>query len=415
MDFDKLLSKKYMPYLLLFAAALMVYGLIYIFSEGFHPSAHNWYNNYSRQAHSWLQGRLDLPENRVYLEIAFFEGRNYISFPPFPSVVLLPLVTLFGDTTPDHWVALVFALVSLVFAYKLGELVLKDKKYAMFFSLFLILGTNYLHLSLWGAVWYLAQNMAFAFTLMAFYFALTDSKRHAILSLLALCAAMGCRPFNAIYLPLVLYLLYQREGLSFFRFSRRLILYAVPAIVLGAFYMWLNYARFGSVFEFGHNYLPEFVRDYHGQFHPSRILENFRMMFLELDITYGIRNGFPFHGPGTSFAFWLASPMVISYVVYLVIRYRSKPKGERDVTIWLIPLLVCLHLFAFLFHRTLGGRQYGSRYAADSLPAIYLGLLFILSKLRLTNRTYLMNSVPMMFGLLTNFYGTIIFFTFYFG
>ena len=419
MNFDKLLAKKYGPYLVVFAAAIGVYSLIYLFSDGFSINAHNWWNNYSRQAYSWLNGRLDLPENRPYLEIAMFNGRYYISFPPFPSVVLLPFVALFGYNTPDHFIAFGFALLSTMFAYKIAATLLKDKKYAIFFSLFLVLGTNYLHISLWGSVWYLAQNMAFAFTLMAFYFALSEKKNHSILSLFFMCAAMGCRPFNALYLPVLLWLLYRREGDSTPQFVKKLLVYAIPAIMLGAFFMWLNYARFGSIFEFGHNYLPEFTIDPDGQFHFSRVPRNLQMMFFERDIAHGILNGFPFVGQ-VGFAFWLASPIVISFVVYLVIWVmkmrdpNEENRAENDPIVWLILVLVVLHLFAFSFHRTLGGRQFGSRYAADSLPAIFLGLMLILSKLKLSVNHVYANIAPMLFGLLINFHGTIMFFIFYF-
>ena len=413
MDFEKLLTYKYVPYLLIFAAALSVYVLIYTYTPGFSPSANNWHNNYSRQAYSWLQGRLDLPENRHYLEIAFFNDRFYISFPPFPSIVLLPFVIMYGYNTPDHAIALAFAFISLFFAYKIAESQLRNKKHAMFFSLFLILGTNYLHISLWGAVWYLAQNMAFAFTLMSFYFALTGNERHSFISLAAFCAAMGCRPFSAIYLPLLLYLLYRRGGQPWAPFVKKLLIWAMPAIALGSFFMWLNYARFGNVFEFGHNFLPEHIIDYRGQFHPRRIPQNIRMLFFDLGISHGALHGFPHYGR-TSFAFWVASPIVISYAVYLFVRCHAKPEGEKDICLWLIPLLVFLHLFAFSFHRTLGARQFGSRYSVDTLPAVYLGLLFILGKLPAKNSVY-MNIAPMIFGKLINFHGTIAFLTFYFG
>ncbi|MCL2617722.1 MAG: hypothetical protein FWD98_01585 [Defluviitaleaceae bacterium] len=415
MSLDKLLGgiRGYGHYIFIITAALSTYSLIYTFSEGFGILAHNWYNSYSLQAYSWLQGRLDIPEDRPWLEIAFFGGRNYISFPPFPSMVLLPFVAVFGTETPDHAIAMVCALVSLIFAYKIAFKHLNNKDYAAFFSLFLILGTNYLHLSLWGAVWWLAQNMAFMFTLMAFYLAMSDDRRHSYIALFAFCAAMGCRPFNAVYLPLLLYMLYKREGLRLAPYTKKLLVYAVPAIMLGCVFMWLNYARFGSVFEFGHNYLPEFVWDYHGQFHFSRMARNLTMIFLGTDIAYGIRNGFPFYGR-TSFAFWLASPIVISYVVYLCIYAARKKDGTGEPAIWMIPLMVMLHILAFSLHRTLGGRQFGSRYAADSLPAIYLGLVLMLARLPLNNRVYL-NLAPLIFGKMINFHGTIMFLTFYFG
>jgi len=369
---------------------------------------------------------LDLGENIPWLELAVFERKYYVSFPPFPSIVMLPFVLLFGINTPDNAIAFIVSLCSLIYAYKLGYKILGNKNYAILLSLFLVLGTNYLHVSLWGSVWYIAQNMAFLFTLMAFYYSVTDNSKHSYIALFAICAAMGCRPFNALYLPVVLYLLLKRENESFLVSAKRLLIYSLPAVALGSFFMWLNYARFGNIFEFGHNYLPEFVNDPHGQFYTGRILDNLSRMFFNLNITE-----FPmFHG----FAFWLASPIVVSYFACLVLYVvkgtkvvrgtvllttcqENRPSdnlGNYSGLIFGLLLLTMLHIVAFSFHRTLGGHQFGSRYTVDTLPAVYLGMLFMLRKLMPDNRIYL-NIVPMLFGLVLNFIGTVQFMTYYYG
>ena len=448
MTLHKRLSDKYGPYVIILLCAVAVYSLIYMFSANFSPIVRNPYNSFSRQAESWLHGRLSLAENVPWLELAIFKGQYYVSFPPFPSIFMLPFTLLFGVNTPDNIIALGISLLSLFYAYKLGEKVLGNKRYAVIFSLFLTLGTNYLHISLWGAVWYIAQNFAFLLTLMAFYYALTDNKHHSYSSLFLLCAAMGCRPFNALYLPIVLCLIFRREAKPFLRFLKRILIYALPAFLLGAFYMWLNYARFGSIIEFGHNYLPEFVNDPHGQFYFGRVLDNLGRMFFNMDFI-----SFPlFHG----FAFWLASPIVVSFVVYLLVyifrgfqkrnttKYAYYPvdcgsnpcdgeessmtgrgvrlngSGNRPKIIdndrflvFALLFLIMLHLVAFSFHRTLGGHQFGARYTVDTLPAFYLGLLLMLRKLPKNGSVYL-NIAPMIFGLLLNFHGTVAFLAYYF-
>jgi len=224
---------------------------------------------------------------------------------------------------------------------------------------------------------------------------------------------MGCRPFNALYLPIIVLLIAQREKEYFLRFVPKLVIYAIPAILLGSFYMWLNYARFGSVLEFGHNYLPEFVIDHQGQFHPSRIGRNLAMMLFGLDITYPIVNDFPWDGR-TTFALWLASPMFVSLGVYLVAYLIKRKKSiEESLVIMLIPFLVFLHMFAFSFHRTLGGRQFGSRYILDAVPMVFLGLLLIVPKFPRVKHM-IINFPLMMFGALINFHGTIMFYNHYF-
>ena len=56
----------------------------------------NPYNSYALQAARWLEGYLDLGQNYAHLEIASFGGKFFVSFPPFPSLVLLPLIPFFG-------------------------------------------------------------------------------------------------------------------------------------------------------------------------------------------------------------------------------------------------------------------------------------------------------------------------------
>jgi len=400
-----------LPCIVIFSAAGVVYGLIYILAGDFSPLASNWYNSYSYQAARWLEGHLDLGENYPWLEIAMFQGRYYISFPPFPSIVMLPFVKIFGTSTPDNFIALAVSFLSLTYAYKIANLLLQSKTHAVFMSLFLILGTNYLHVSLWGGVWYIAQNIAFCLTLISFYYALTPNKYHSFISLFALCAALGCRPFNIFYVPVVMWLILMREE-KFVPFAKKIMIYAIPAIILGAFYMWLNYSRFESVFEFGHNWLPEFNLAAHGepQFLVSRIPNNLRRMFLSFDINE--RFG--------GFAFWVASPIVLSYAVYIFayifmcIFKRAKSRQPlENVLIFALPVFILLHILMLSTHRTLGGHQFGARYTVDTLAAVFLGLMFILKNMKKDNSVYL-NLAPFLFGLLLNFYGTVEFMSIYY-
>ena len=421
MTLNKQSGDKYKPYIIIFSIAIIVYGLIYLFTGNFFITASNPYNSYSRQAAAWLSGQLDLGENVPWLELAVFNGKYYVSFPPFPSIVLLPFVLIFGISTPDNTIAFIISLLSLFYAYKLGYKVLRNKWHSVFLSLFLILGTNYLHVSLWGSVWYIAQNMAFLFTLIAFYYALSYNSKHSFIALFAMCAAMGCRPFNALYLPLVLYLIFLRENKSFVSYLKNVLIYSIPAFVLGVFFMWLNYARFGSIFEFGHNYLPEFLSDPHGQFYAGRILANLERIFFNFDIFE-----FPmFHG----FAFWVASPIVVSFIIYLGLYIVKSVRGtvlvtpcQRDgscdtksakyIVIGIL-VLTMAHILLFSLHRTLGGHQFGSRYTVDTLPAFYLGLLLLVNSLKIKNSIYF-NAVPMLFGFVLNFYGTVQFMSYYY-
>src|SRR5580704_1381139 len=68
-------------------------------------SEHTIYNHYALLADAWLHGRQDLPGGAPHYtgnnDFAVFGGKTYISFPPFPSVLMLPLVKLSG--TPENF------------------------------------------------------------------------------------------------------------------------------------------------------------------------------------------------------------------------------------------------------------------------------------------------------------------------
>ena len=63
--------------------------------------AHTPYNHYALQAEAWLRGRLDLggppPPYTGNNDFAQLNGKHYVSFPPVPSVLLLPVVAYAGS------------------------------------------------------------------------------------------------------------------------------------------------------------------------------------------------------------------------------------------------------------------------------------------------------------------------------
>ena len=404
----KSISETLYPYIILFIAVFFAYGLILV-NSNFYLSQHNVFNSYSLQAYRWLQGHLDLGYNFQHLEIALFGGRYWVSFPPLPSIIMLPFVAITGSpNTPDHFIAMGIFLLVVVYAYKIASSQIKNRTYAIFFALFLCLGTNYLQIAMRGIVWHIAQNLGFMFTLMSIYYAITKRKWHSYLALFFLCCAMGCRPINGIYLPLIICLICKREGAAFVPFIKKLLLYSIPAIILGSFFLWLNYARFGSILEFGHNYLPASQSAEFGQFSLMYARNHLRIMLFRIPTQIPM-----FFTRDTLFqpiAIWIASPIVISYGVFLVYIIRRDVKYDdffAAVYLMLIPFLVVVHLVALASHKDVGGPQFGYRYTLDVLPVMFFGLVVILGKIRMGKNVIYYNLFPFLFGFAVNVLGTI--------
>ncbi len=350
---------------------LAVMAVIVMFS-GQWPWRVNNYNSYTLQALAWLDGRLDLADGEKYrwLELAIYEGRYYVSFPPFPSYVLLPFAAALGKQTPDAWIALFFAVLSGVYAARLYREVTGSEKGLVPLTLYLLIGNGYAFLTVNGWVWFLAQNMCFALSLMALYYAWRGRGGPA---LAFWACAVGCRPLVIVYLPLLAYLLCRGRG-RFWKLARRRWYWAVAPLALAASYMALNSLRFGNPLEFGHNYLPEFSREgAAAQFDWAHLGKNL-LEYLRLPKDNG-DSGLGFYALNGN-AVYLLNPIFltglgtwIAAAVRALVERTGKPR-----LLWL-PLLIAAHIVWVCCHSTLGGVQFGNRYLVDTLPYLFLGIL----------------------------------------
>ena len=229
------------------------------------------------------------------MELAIYQGDWYVSFPPFPSVVMLPLTYLFGENTPNNLLIILYAMGTAALAYLcLCRRGVKPPA-AAFLGLFYVLGSNMCWMSTSGGVWFQAQALNMLL-LTGCLLAALDGYRVAAYALVAL--AVGCRPFSiCAFLPLFVYF-YQADrkaGLSPWGCLKKQLPCLILPACIGGGYMWYNYARFGNPLEFGHNYLPEFLEAPDGQFHLSYLLENLRNILLRpVTITAGGRLEFPY-------------------------------------------------------------------------------------------------------------------------
>lgn len=347
--------------------------LVLMMFTGQWPWRANDYNTYAMQADAWLHGRLDLGQDYLWLELAVYDGKYFASFPPFPSYVLLPFAVFCGADTPDHLIALFTAALAVWYAAVLYREA-GGERGALFWVLFLFLGTGYAYIAVNGYVWFLAQSMCFTLSLMALTYALRGAGGRA-LTLWA--CAVGCRPTVILFLPVLLALLWrawcaENPASGPGMLLRKKLYWGVGPLLLGVSYMTLNFLRFGNVLEFGHNYLPEFVRAPQGQFSLSYLGENIGKLFRlprwqgdELPLDFQMIDGM---------AFWLVNPMLLAIAAAWGCAVWKK-RREHLSLLWVLPPLVLAYIFVLCCHRTLGGWQFGNRYLLDVMPWLFCGLV----------------------------------------
>ena len=351
--------------------ALMLLGYIFIHMLfGGTLLSYNCWDSYSLQAMSWLSGRLDMGKNYEWLELAVYNGKYYLSFPPLPSVVMLPFVLLFGERTPSNLVSALYGIFTAMIAYKILKKAGMKRGGAVFFAIAYVWGSNMLWLSTSGGVWFLAQGLNMLLLTACVYFA-QQKMRVAAYAMAAL--AVGCRPFSVcMFLPLMAYFyMADKDRPMADRIRGQIRSLIIPAFI-ALCYMLYNYVRFGNVLEFGHNYLPEFTESEKGQFSLSYILPNLYNLLLrpvtlraDLTLEYPLFDGF---------MFYIANPMFLIWFAAVV---KDVLQKKLDVVRLCIVIAILAELLLLCAHKTLGGWQFGARYTVDMLP---MALMYLLLK-----------------------------------
>ena len=331
---------------------------------------HQQWDSYTLQALNWLQGRTYIPDGEKYqwLELAIYGGRYYVSFPPLPSVVMLPFAALFGLGTPNNAIVGFYGLIAAALAYEIMLAAGRSPRTSAFWALVCVWGSNMMWMTTNGGVWFQAQALNMVMCLAAVLCAMKGRKA---LSTTFLALAVGCRPWSAVYLPIfaVSFAWDEREqngGLLKSCLAQWRCL--IGPVLIGACYMAYNYVRFHDPLEFGHNYLPEFMEAEHGQFYIGYLWPNLKRLLTEpIRFQDGLLDVPLFQG----FMFYVANPLFIIWAVHFIRRAVKKDLALEDI---LLAAGMGAELLLTCMHRTLGAWQFGARYTCDMLPFAYMFL-----------------------------------------
>ncbi len=169
------LSARYRVELMLFGFAFFAYALSSwgMFWQQSHAPQFVW------QADGFLHGHLDVAKPPNLNDWVLQEGRWYSSFPPFPAVLMMPLVAIFGLAFNDTVFTIAFAALNVALIYRfLRELsqqgeelsaapgaVLRDSADHAWLALLFGFGTVAWSCSIRGEVWYTAETVGVTLTL----------------------------------------------------------------------------------------------------------------------------------------------------------------------------------------------------------------------------------------------------------
>ena len=332
----------------------------------------------------------------------------FVSFPPAPAVLMMPLALIQGYHVNDVRFTLFFAAFNVALCFvllrRLRRLGVIERKpwENVFLSLALGFATTHLWCSVLGQVWFTA--LVLGVTGMLLYVLGCTDLRRPWLAGLALAFCMAIRPQLAagglLFAALLLFPDGRLRRTDWGAALKRLAQFAVPVVVVAVLLFWYNHVRFEDPTRFGHEFLQAGKLD--------RIVKwgLFNYHFFPINLTAmlttlpQLSRDFPYikfslHG----MSIFLSMP----FLIYLAVpRYSA---DDRTTWLWhraLWATTLAILLPGLLYQNT-GWEQYGFRFAMDWL--VYVMLLLALSRRRLG---WLFVSLTVV-GFLVNAWGAIAF------
>ena len=234
---------------------------------------------------------IDYLGDKVHWDTVFFNGKWYSYFGIVPAVLLfLPYTAITGQYLPYSVACLIMGYLAIVFLLLIWRRFFKrnlpNASYATYLisSLALIM-CSFVPFLLHRSFFYETVNLGglmFCAAGLLLLLKYRDNYRKIILAASCLCFALavGCRPvllFSSALVPLFLWdEVKQRWIENKGGFIAWLFVIAVPYIVVAIPLMWYNYARFGSVFDFGSTYQVTGLNiDVQGLMNPAGKLQRF--------------------------------------------------------------------------------------------------------------------------------------------
>ncbi|MBX3186695.1 MAG: hypothetical protein KF819_06755 [Labilithrix sp.] len=389
----------------IYLACLVVFAII----AGDRMAVHTPYNHFAHLADAWLHGRHDLrggpPGYAGNNDFALFEGKWFISFPPFPAILMMPVVAVAGS--PENfrdaqfvvWLAgigpagLFLVLEKMRRTRRSERTEIDNLRLALLFAF----GTVYFFSAVQGTVWFAAHVIGVG--LMAlFVLCSLDAERPALAG-----ALLGCMFLTRVTTVLVGALFVfeairvsymkptsgparelPREGplgeriatvfrdLDRGRLLRLGFAFAAPCAVALAFASWLNWERFHDPrpWAFGHEYLTvgwqARIKRW-GLFSFHFLPRNLSIMLASLPWRPAPGEPFPGKVPfmisGHGLALWMTSPFYL---------WLLRPKNVSYLT-WAAGVAALGPLVMNLLYQNSGWFQFGYRFSND-----YAILLFMM-------------------------------------
>lgn len=283
----------------------------------------------------------------------------FMSFPPLPTLLMLPSAAISGRAGNDVIPTLLVAALALPLCFALlrrlaaAGLSLRTPREDLWLVAAFAFGSVFFYSAVQGKVWYTAHVVGVVLALC--YAWASIEARNPLLAGLALGAAALTRTPMAFMFPLFVLEAWRMSGR---RLAPQLVRFALPVLAFAAAGMIYNAARFHSPTEFGHTYLDVRQQAQIEQWG----LASYHYLARNLTVGFTLLPEWLGHAPwiqisGHGLALWFTTPLVL-----FVLWPRDKP--AIHVALWVTVALVAL---PSLMYQNSGWVQFGYRFSLDYL------------------------------------------------
>lgn len=356
------------------------------------------YNNFIRLADAFLNGRLYLIQDATWIELVHIDDRHYVVPPPLPAILSLPFVAIWGITTNQTLISILFGSINVSLAYLVARKLTQNTRVQIWSTVMFGFGTIHWWVASSGGVWVFSQTVSVTFLFIGIL--LTLHKSHPLLISLSLGASYWSRLTTVLSLPFFLIYTYDRwysaENIKtiFNRINIKFLFYLGFGI---AFFIGLNalynYGRFGSPFDVSYYLIPDIFEEkwyQKGIFDISYIPRHLKVFFIGLP---KIIDEFPYIVPTwNGLAIWITTPAFIY-------AFKSNIKNKLAIGCWVSIVLIA---FVNFLHGTWGFSQFGYRFAVDFYP-----FLFILTVLGIGDKIRWHHMTLIIIGIIVNLWGVL--------
>ena len=321
------------------------------------------FNYHLHLAVSFLEGRTWIADPPSWLtEFAWYNGRPYVYFDPFPAVFLIPFAQIGGLQVNLALVSIGVGAANIgLMRLLLGQLGVARSN-ANLSSVLFAFGTVHFFAAEFGNTWLLAHLLACSALTLAFLE--STGRANSFLTGLFCCMAATSRSPSLLAAPVFLFLLWRRE-----RSLRTVFEFGLPFALTALLLAGYNIARFGNALDNGYIAANQaLLAPEHGSFSWRYLVQNLRHYFL---LFPSVQTSWPYltitdHGLGL---------LATTPSILLVLRRGWSTRAPEAAVIGRSALVGCMLIFSlYLIYFWDGWRQFGSRYTLDFTPLLIVAL-----------------------------------------